>query len=1007
MTQHPFVRRSRRQLLGSIPALLLVLPGAAFAQSSDITSAGRTAVTNDQRTQSAPIQGTLSNPPATIDAATLSAAQARLAGNSISAKAQANDANSTLVGDFAADLPWPARVEIEDDGVSAEAAALIASRQSMRGTHVSVDAPSAGYALAIGMAATSEATVDGNTQSAAARGNDHTGTLTDGAGLGAGIVAVQRGDATSTVRSDLGGATTLTVQRADDSTLNLDSNRQQSVASGNGAALTLDVTNPTRTAGDDPDATRVIAGGDASVSAGSVIATQQTWSGSAKARIGTVAAPAGFSSLAGTLTDSTATAHANVLAAAAVANQAVTNHSVGATAADGTGAIATSLTVQDADGPVAAGIIGGTTMSVAGAIDHSSLSASDNQADAHATGNSSDALLDGHDILSTSRGPGSVWVSPDAKTGTSGSYTLHTEQKSSGDSIAATVAQGASNLTVDGIVDTSRITVTGNSQAADAVANDAKSQLDLDATAFGGSAVVGLFQANDANVRSAVGELDNRAGATIAPRARLQDSSLEIRDNVLAAQSIGNRGTNVVNASAADLSSMPEVVGRGLFGAPAARVGSLDNGSGVSASVALGSFQKTGELGADPIISSEILGQFAVTGDAGTDGTWIDISGNRQRAESTANTVDNSLRLTAAVREGAGAALYASQYGEATVSATSYMKVVAHGALENSASNIAGNTNIALATMNDAANRLDIDVAGTGNAGAALLDADPLGGATGEGEDLLVSTQFATGSVVANAFTRLATFPGDRSLGAWGPTDSRIAIAGNVTGAQATANQAVNQAVLNSIGGSGLANSQMSLASVSASASTPTTVGVASVGGTILASDLSVSDNVTSALARGNVAENSMTLDRFGAATPASVDVDRFETSVEAPVALVNVQANYGAISATADGAMSRMPLNAGVPVESSRISVSGNAMSATAYGNGAANTIVPSMGGAMGVALVSQQTNYGPVTARVIAPAATVSPGDVVRSSLRIVNNSVSAWATGNFVTNSIGTLR
>lgn len=1011
MTQHHLIRRARGKLLGSIPALLLVLPAAAFAQSADVISDGHTTVTSDQRTQSATVQGVIANPPATISTAILAASQVRLAGNSVSANAQANQAQSELAGDPSADIAWPVRVTTESDGVSGEAATLILGRQSMRGSNALAEALSSGYSLNIGEADASQATLEDNLQNASARGNDHFAALTDTTGSGAGIVTLQRGDAISTVQSKVGGATSLTVQNADDTAIRLDQNRQQSVANGNGADLSLRASSPFQTAGDSSKATTVLSGRDLGVRAGSAIVAQQYWSGAAISRIGVADAPAGFLSVAGTLSNSTASADANVLAAAAVANQTVTEHHTDAALLSPRGTVAMSLTVQDAGGPVLADVIGGIQSHVLGFVDRSTVSASSNDVSTSATGNAANTLLGGHAgvITPSAEGggsmPGSAWISPDAMTGTSGTYTVHTEQHAEGASISGRVVRGSSNIDVDGPIHGAQIRANGNRQAADAVANDATSLLDLDASSFGGSAAASLVQSNDSDVGAFVGGGDDFGGATIAPAGRIQDSRIDIRDNLVETLSVGNRGTNDLNLSAADLAPATNVIGRGLSGS---RAGSVDNGYGVAATAALSSVQKTGQLGDVPSISSEIQGRFSVTGDGATDGTAIEIGGNRQRAEAMANSVSNGLRLSAANRDGAGTALYASQYGEATVRAVSSMRIVAHGALENSASTIAGNSNLAVATMNDATSRLEADATGTGGGGLAVLRADPLGEATGEADDILVNTQFATGSVTAAATTMLAGSGGSASLGATGPTQSRFEISGNLTGAQATGNQAVNTAVLNANASGGIASSQMNVASATASASAPALFDVPAVNRTILGSDLTVSDNVSSALARGNVAENRVTVDRLSSSGAASVEVGRFQTSVEAPVALVSVQSSYGAISASAGGPFAGIPLNGGgVPVDSSRIAVSGNQVSAAAYGNGVTNTIVPPSGSMAGVALVNAQTNYGPITARVTAPTAGINLGAVVGSGLGIVNNTVSASATGNLATNVVGILR
>jgi hypothetical protein len=204
----------------------------------------------------------------------------------------------------------------------------------------------------------------------------------------------------------------------------------------------------------------------------------------------------------------------------------------------------------------------------------------------------------------------------------------------------------------------------------------------------------------------------------------------------------------------------------------------------------------------------------------------------------------------------------------------------------------------------------------------------------------------------------------------------------------------------------GIANSQTNGASITASAKLTSFLGVQQPDRTILNSTLSVSDNRSSALARGNAAENHVTFtDRPGTLARTSGEVDRFSAIVRAPIGLVSNQSNHGAVTASVEGPIADLPLNHdGVPVEASAIEIAGNGLSATAYGNGVTNSMIPSFASASGVALVSSQTNYGPVTARAIAGTVSVAPGDIRWSTLGITNNSVTASATGNLATNIVG---
>lgn len=994
MTSFPHSRNTRRCLLASIPVLLLGLPASAYAQSSVLTADGRTTVTNDQRGSSATVQGVIVNPPASASFSALADSAARITGNTVSANARQNEVSTEIDAGFASPGAWPVRVAIAGDAVSAEGAVLDVSRQSLRMSSTFGEALTSGYALYAGSAARSQVELEDNAQRATARGNDRLATLADQTGMGIATITLQRGDTGSAARAAIGGLTSLTVNDATQSALRLDRNQQLAQASGNGADLTLDVTAPSQVAGDDA-ATTVQTGRDTAANAGSTIVAHQIWSGPASARIGSIAAPAGYLSTVGSLTGSTSSADANILTAAAVGNQAGARHRSLASLADGSGTIAANLILQDAEGAVIASITGGTGSHALEPVERSAISALANDVRAGATGNAADSLLTGGGAVrpGNSETPApmgaAVRIGADQMTATSANYAVHTEQHAGEVGIAATLAQSAVEIGLDGLVLGSRIDASGNRQSAEAVANDARSALDLAASAAG-SAALGLIQSSDADVGTFVGSAEDFAGATIAPTERLQDSRVLIVDNLLEAQSIANRGTNT-------LTSAGSLTGSAL----ASSVGSVDGGFGASAGAVLSSAQKTGQFDAVPRIASEIVGRFSVTGDAATVGTAIEISGNRQNAGVTANSVDNHLSLSAVGLDG-GAALASSQYGEATLSAVSTMRAVSRGGLEGSTARVAGNVNQAVATMNEARNLLEVDAAATGFGRATVLSADSLGGARGEGDSVLVNTQFATGSIVSSARTLLGGSPGDTSFGTTGPVGSRIDLTGNVTAAQASGNQALNDAALDT---GGIASSQMNVASVSAAAKLIIGLQVPPPSRSVMASDLSVADNTASALARGNVAENRMTLTGAAANVPISSSTDRFETRVEAPAALVSVQANYGAVGAVTEGSGAAIPLNlAGVPVDASRVGISGNGVSATAYGNGAANTVTPVLGS---VALVNAQTNYGPVTARVTGAGVRLDSGDMIRSTMAIANNSISATATGNLATNIIASPR
>src|SRR5690606_39077721 len=92
--------------------------------------------------------------------------------------------------------------------------------------------------------------------------------------------------------------------------------------------------------------------------------------------------------------------------------------------------------------------------------------------------------------------------------------------------------------------------------------------------------------------------------------------------------------------------------------------------------------------------------------------------------------------------------------------------------------------------------------------------------------------------------------------------------------------------------------------------------------------------------------------------------------------------------------------------VSESRLALTGNSVAATAYGNNAVNTaFVGSSDRVPGAALVNVHTNFGPVSARVVGAANVIAPGSINPRRITISGNAVSASAVGNAATNTVRT--
>ena len=171
------------------------------------------------------------------------------------------------------------------------------------------------------------------------------------------------------------------------------------------------------------------------------------------------------------------------------------------------------------------------------------------------------------------------------------------------------------------------------------------------------------------------------------------------------------------------------------------------------------------------------------------------------------------------------------------------------------------------------------------------------------------------------------------------------------------------------------------------------------------ASSVAITDNSVSALARGNAADNQLQV-RGGAsmAAPGSAEVGRYDSWAEAGAPLLNVQTNYGGVTASADslvGAAFNGPL---AGMNQASVAVTGSSVSAAAYGNSASNMIgLSSPARPQGAALVSSQVNYGPVSALAVGSQLTLPLSTLSGSSVALSGNKLSAVAIGNQATNSI----
>lgn len=1041
MTSNSSHRRSlRHRLLGSAGAALIAMLAAipAQAQVADNQVASPRLVVTDQLNRVAPA---ISNAGGTMVQTLLSApvqdSVATVSGNTISASARGNQASDSLAADLSAAIPSgsPTRLAAGTAGLVAASDSLIAATQRNLGSDVQglmIDAPR--IALDGSDVASSRLGVSDNILEAVGVGNDlgNRLTLSGTDSAGGGIVTVQTVDAASLIAGRSYGTTALTAGSVSASDLSLTGNLLRAIGSGNAVdnaltAGTLAITVP----GDDTAAATVpISGaGDPTVHAAYAILSNQQGDATVKARTGDIDSSPSFSVTVGGAVDRSSVANDdNGAVAVSNGNQSASALGLDASAIasdlGAPGALANVTGVQRIGvSPITAIASGGSSTHIAGAVTGSALSTSRNGTRAQSTGNLvSNALtvtatsLEVPGLHALADGAaGIAVVSGDGTASVIAPVSVLNAQDFGHANVGALLIDSPVRLSVDGDISRSAVNADGNIAAGAATGNSATNAVTLNATSLRTAANVGSLQTGDGSVTVAMGVPSSRVGAVIAPQGSLIDSSLSVSGNVSTGTAIGSTATNSLTIAADDIA--------GASGRGKAKAGTLAAGYGAAADFALANNQKLGEPSIDGSstaqIAAAVYGRFGVT-DAGsmTDHSSIMVDGNDQHANALGNTAIDRLavsatRIAAGDDAAAGTSLSSAQYGQANVSAVSDLDLETGGNLVASSASLSNNSNQALAAVNDVDNALSVDTVGIESAtgGDVLGGVGSLGSARIVGDHVLASTQFATGSATASAITSLAN-------GAGGGLDtSHFTIADNVTAADASANRAIN-AVAVSAGATGdadagLANSQMSDARVNSIAVTNAAYGSsASPGEAMRNSSISLGGNSTTAVARGNVADNQLALSGVSAnASPPmpSAQLGRFDTSASAAATLLNGQSNYGAVSASATGSSYGVPLNlASAPVSGSSVSVANDTVSASAYGNVASNQLsLAATGRLPTAAVVNVQANYGAVAAQVTGAGYRVVSGPMTAGSLSITGTVLAASAVGNQATNSIATPR
>lgn len=765
---------------------------------------------------------------------------------------------------------------------------------------------------------------------------------------------------------------------------------------------------------------------------------------------------------AGTVTGSTINNDFNTLSAqaqAAVATNSTTLTVGGAltelgnTGADGDtvangAAIANIQEVTDSVNVFAGVQAGGAaTVELLSGLIGSTSTASSNKVQAFAEGaTSTNALTVSATTLNVadgSTGDATTSVSIDFITADTAFAVTNVQNGGTGSVMAVLEDSAMISTRVNSNVDGSKVTSAGNMQDAFASSNKSTNSLSLSATTLSGDAGLANSQTSASDVRAFIGGADGEGfipgavganvGAIVTVNQNVIDSTIAVTGNMVRGSAISNSGTNSLTVAATTLSGDGNVK---------QAVASAGEGTYNAADYSLGSVQVTL---ADASSETAIASTFGIDQafDKLLSGSSLSVSNNTQFGEALANTVTNRVSVAStdvgAVGTVPTTALNNFQYvGSATIDSGSDMEIFTNAASDGSSIALNGNSNTALGVANNASNIMSVTgvtVDGTVSDGDAYANRS---GTQVIADFAINNTQQSSGVEGAVNSTALTTIYNadinDGFVGGTGGTEasagllnSSVTMSNNVTTAEASSNRALNSlsvSATNSAATAAVGNFQDSNNAVNAVASSETAstsiameLDVRGATGDFgrnyaaSGSTVTMANNSTTALARGNSASNTLNYTVSASYDGVTTDAVNGGNNIAAAAVVFNAQENSGAINAEANSVNYSIELNDGAsglaygPINSS-ISMTGNAVNAVAFGNTATNNLTMSTFGAGIPSSINAniQFNSGNVTATATLANMGVSSARAVQgSAIRNSGNSASASAIGN---NSVSTI-
>jgi hypothetical protein len=511
----------------------------------------------------------------------------------------------------------------------------------------------------------------------------------------------------------------------------------------------------------------------------------------------------------------------------------------------------------------------------------------------------------------------------------------------------------------------------------------------------------------------------------------ITDSQVSVSDNTVVGEVNGNTAVNATFATATSIEGLGTT-------ATSVNVEDTTTADPTGADLATTNVQASAAA-----LSSDVDAVFGIVAEDGNGGTVArssqTVSENLQQSYATANRATNSVDLTA-TNSDADTALDSIQSSNASVATTSDMEVLAEAASDTSSLALDGNTNLSFANVNVFGNAVTVDVtnASDGTAGGDNAGYTDPSDMVVTANNVLSSAQTVIASVTASAESDI--YNQDATSTEGDPiSDGDISLSGNATIAQATANSAASGNTM-TLGDAGTANmdqtgfvynfqSVQATALVTASVDQDVSVTLSNDGSVpVNSSSLSLDGNGTTALARSNVATNSLIVDGANIDAGDGTDADLNDIaapSLDAAYVLFSLQENAGDVTATttqsrvevvlSDAGAGTTGARSGGGVLDSALSLSGNTSSATALANNVVNAVTIGANAAnvdATAALDNNQvtTSAGPVLATggsAVRVDVTVTGGSdplgISGSTVMLSGNSSVSNATGNQSQNTL----